>query len=297
MNASAPPAVPRAFQEHLLIAANDSISLTDWDGAIIPSPYGVNCKQSFRFVLDSGAARSSTVVFGSCPFSGTATSLPISEHLDFFVCEHKGQHTVRIETWPQGGPAERSSFFVARISLNRQEPLDRAFQTVLAVPEISQMPFEKMPQTNRRFCMPTCLLMVSRYLGVDTSFKTLSDLCLNQTTEVFGMWPQGIAAIQCLGLRGAVILLNNLSEVFRILSAGFPIIASLRFKEGQIPDFPFYSSKGHMVVVRGASRGELWINDPAHRESIQRRYPADEFMDVWRYGRKEVGGAVGLVLW
>lgn len=289
--------LPDAVRHHLICVPKASITLARWRGPLVPSPYGADCNQSFRFTLVGESTRLRTVVLGPKKLPLTVDESEITEYTDFF-CPPPLEHCTLESRFTSEDPdACGPAFFIARRRSIASRRVAHSDFVNLPVPEVSQMPFEQNPYSHRRLCMPTCMFMVSQFLGVDTTFERVRSLCFNPATNTYGVWPHNIAAFNCLGLTGATILVNHFSDVADLLSSGIPIVASLRFTEGEIPDFPFRFSKGHMVVVRGFSGEELIVNDPAHYGMVQRRYPKDMFMNVWMKGRPEIGCALGVVLW
>jgi hypothetical protein len=62
-----------------------------------------------------------------------------------------------------------------------------------------------------------------------------------------------------------------------------PVIASIRFREGDVKGFLYKSTGGHLLVVRGFDEnGDVIVNDPASREKGNGPvYPAAEFAKAW----------------
>lgn len=76
---------------------------------------------------------------------------------------------------------------------------------------------------------------------------------------------------------------SSIDPVLRALAVGTPVIASIRFKAGELTDAPLNSTAGHLIVVRGIEDGQVIAHDPAapDHESVLRRYALDEFSRAW----------------
>ena len=65
--------------------------------------------------------------------------------------------------------------------------------------------------------------------------------------------------------------------------ASVAIIASIRFREGEVEGFLYKSTAGHLLVIRGFdANGDVIVNDPARRDGGNGAvYPAEEFAKAW----------------
>ena len=76
-----------------------------------------------------------------------------------------------------------------------------------------------------------------------------------------------------------------------VLQAGCPVVCSIRFAEGALPDAPLPKSAGHLVVLYGIEftgenstrEGYALVMDPAGKDAdaVARRYPLQAFSDAW----------------
>jgi hypothetical protein len=78
------------------------------------------------------------------------------------------------------------------------------------------------------------------------------------------------------------------------VSAGLPVIASIKVKPGELDGTPYPSTDGHLLVVRGfTADGDVIVNDPyGEPGSIRRIYKRAQFERVWQDGSH---GAVYLI--
>jgi hypothetical protein len=78
------------------------------------------------------------------------------------------------------------------------------------------------------------------------------------------------------------------------VSAGVPVIASIRVRPGELDGAPYPKTDGHLLVVRGfTADGNVIVNDPyAEPGSIRRVYQRAQFERVWQDGSH---GAVYLI--
>ena len=77
------------------------------------------------------------------------------------------------------------------------------------------------------------------------------------------------------------------------LTRGLPVIASIRYGEGELEGAAIQATSGHLVVLTGCEDGVVLVNDPAAptRDAVPRRYRRDELTRAWL-----ARGGVGYVL-
>src|SRR6202044_1848419 len=103
---------------------------------------------------------------------------------------------------------------------------------------------------------------------------------------LYGNWNRAVARAGALGLDAWVTRFRNWQQVRATLASGQPIIASIRFKEGEFPSNVQNSTEGHLIVIRGmTAEGDAICNDPANRQRGNHViYKADELGRAW-FGR------------
>lgn len=179
----------------------------------------------------------------------------------------------------------------------RQRKLDGVAGGTVQTPELGVPPFSQMTcaaAIARQVCSPVSVAMVLASLGIDCHPQTLAGDSFQPQHRMFGIWPANLAAAWRAGASGVVRSFDDADEAADLLSAGHPIITSIRFEPGQLPGAPLPRSSGHLVVLRGLGADHATVNDPAGSEvgAVPRRYDRQAFLEAWLGDR-----GVGYVLW
>ena len=151
---------------------------------------------------------------------------------------------------------------------------------------LSQM--QAHPGIRRRICSPTCLAMV---MGLaDFEAERFTEACFDANRNMYGIWPRNIHAANRCGFTGAIEIFTSLDEAAALLTKGIPIIASIRYRQGELTGAATPSTAGHLVVLRGISEDTVLVNDPAAESSelVAREYGRSEFARAW-LARRGVG--------
>lgn len=156
-----------------------------------------------------------------------------------------------------------------------------AWGKVLDVPERSQMIY---PDGGEVWCSPTSTSMVMAFYGIDVTVPDAAKGTYDAVYDGMGNWPFNVAYAAEHGLRGFVTRVPSLAAAEKYLGAGIPVVASIRWKAGELPGAAIPSSNGHLVVIVGFdAQGNPVVNDPAAADdkSVQRTYPRDIFEKLW----------------
>ncbi|UPT74901.1 MAG: NlpC/P60 family protein [Elusimicrobiota bacterium] len=130
--------------------------------------------------------------------------------------------------------------------------------------------------------------MVLEFWGIKKTLEEAAVAARDRGSQLFGNWPANVAYAGSLGLDGAVARLESLSDVEDEIGRGRPVIVSVTYDEGQLPNSPIKRTKGHILVVGGFTEsGDVIAYDPAGKgkDQVRRVYPRAAFHAVWR-GRK-----------
>jgi hypothetical protein len=173
--------------------------------------------------------------------------------------------------------------------------------TELSVPERSQMIY---PNGGEVWCSPTSTSMVMAYwaeMTADPSLNRAVPAVAEGTYDPVyrgnGNWPFNTAYAGDAGLTAFVSRGGSLHDVERWLAAGVPVIASLGWAAGQIPEAPISSTNGHLLVVVGVTEnGDVIVNDPAadprRGQRVRRVYNRAGFESLWL---SHSGGTIYLI--
>ncbi|MCY3811902.1 MAG: C39 family peptidase [Gammaproteobacteria bacterium] len=150
---------------------------------------------------------------------------------------------------------------------------------VLGAPCLSQTTLDAA--ISRQACSPTATAMA---LGIadDAEFRAFVQSAMHRPTGLCGVWPQNLWAAARRGRLGGVELMSSWEDVRQALSAQVPVVASVRFQTGELPNSPMPATGGHLVLLRGIEGGTVRVNDPAGPPgAVDRRYDARAFAAAW----------------
>ena len=160
----------------------------------------------------------------------------------------------------------------------------------IPVPPISQMVDADL---GPRLCSPTSVTMVICHYGFPAQLRQVADMAYHPAHDRYGVWPAALYAASRHHLLGYLMWFSDWEAARWLLEHGVPIVASIRYKEGELDGAPIASTAGHLVVVRGYDADSVWVNDPAadQAEQVTRSYSFTQFLKAWLQG-----SGVGYVL-
>lgn len=139
----------------------------------------------------------------------------------------------------------------------------------LDVPWRSQMILGR--EIRSQTCCPTSVAMILELNGHDEITTTVARMVYDSEARIFGVWPRASQVLSEFGLRAYVTRYRNLEEARQTLADGQPIIASIKAREGQLPEAPYRRSGGHLFVIVGYDESGFIINDPATSDPAKGR--------------------------
>ncbi len=164
----------------------------------------------------------------------------------------------------------------------------------LSVPAFSQYETGNAagkPDLGKRICSPTSDTMLLAFNGIQNLTPlTIAERVYDSVgSEHYGNWPFNAAILytmlqtQIPDVVSYVRWYESFNDVLTHVKNGEPVIVNIGFKEGELKG-AFKPTPGHLVVVRGADKKYIYVNDPAapNRENVARRYKRDQFIKVWK---------------
>ncbi|MEM1446423.1 MAG: C39 family peptidase [Planctomycetota bacterium] len=147
------------------------------------------------------------------------------------------------------------------------------------------------PALGPRTCSPTSTSMVLNFFGHSVDPRLVSEAIYDRRYFLFGNWPRAAAYASTYGHRATIERFRTWHDLEATLHAGSPVIASIRFKEGEFPSNRMKSTNGHLIVIRGLDdNGDAIVNDAAFDDGSGERVilKAEELARAW-IGKGGVG--------
>ena len=236
----------------------------------------------FQFTLRRGTSRWALHTVPSESAPEPANDPAVSTHIDcFHVHQALSGAELEIELVGLRALSEYLVTLTARELELDDVPVPTTSVCCQAPPAISQMAMGK--KLGPRICSPTCTAMVLARFGKNPVLADVSARCFDPVTNLYGSWPLALRAASNAGCLGAVEVFDDWRAPERIIAAGLPIIASIRFAAEALPGTPLHATGGHLVVVHGITPDEVQVYDPAAPDSssVSRTYDAASFARAW----------------
>ena len=171
---------------------------------------------------------------------------------------------------------QRSAFARGWASASEPAPI------ALDVPLRSQR--TERPEIAGRICSPASVAMVLAFHGANIPVLDVANTAYDQANDLYGNWPRNVQAAYQFGISGYITRFATWRQVEDCLALGWPIIASIQTKPGELRNAPYTQTDGHLIVIRGMdSAGNLLVNDPAAEtpDKASVVYNRDDLTRVW----------------
>lgn len=212
--------------------------------------------------------------------SSTASS--ISTHID---CYHTEADIAESELTIVLDRLEAPARYLLSVSIRpleiEPELCDATPIALAPPPPLSQKQGPK--ELRDRICSPTALAMTLQHHQSSIEWLEVVEKCLDNATKMYGSWPMAVYCAAAYHRLGAVEVVTSWTPILRVLNAGVPVVASIRFAAGELPGAPMDSTGGHLVTVYGIEDDMVLVHDPAAPDvaSVPRRYPLQAFANAW----------------
>jgi peptidase C39-like protein len=154
-------------------------------------------------------------------------------------------------------------------------------QAHVVVPSFSQM--EEVEAIRHRICSPTSVAMVLGRWGRKVEPAALSAEIYHEALDRYGVWPAAISTAARHGVAGYLLRFPDWPSAAWCLASGLPIVASVRYADGELTGAPVPETDGHLLVLTGYEGDDVLVSDPAAptRLTVARRYRRAELERVW----------------
>ncbi len=145
-------------------------------------------------------------------------------------------------------------------------------------------------------CSPTSLAMVLEFWGRKLELEAVAVAAQDRGSRLYGNWPANVAYAGSLGLEGHVARLESLADAESEIASGRPVIVSVTFSEGELPNAPIKKTRGHVMVIGGFTpEGDVIAYDPAGKgkDQVRRVYARAAFHKVWRARKRGLAYLLG----
>lgn len=169
-----------------------------------------------------------------------------------------------------------------RAALASERPIvEGEWARSLPVPFIPQR--DSGPEIGGSTCSPTSTTMVMAYRGVEIPLVENCLAIYDREYGIFGNWARAVGQASEYGLDGYLTRVRSWEDVKAYIAEGTPLIASIRFRDGEFPSNVMDSTNGHLIVIRGMTpEGDIIVNDSASRDRGEEVvYKPDELAAAW----------------
>ena len=142
---------------------------------------------------------------------------------------------------------------------------------------------EQITPENMRICSPTALCMALNALGRPIVLSQVMQNVYDPAADIFGNWFFNTAYASQQGLDVHFWRFGVLSELAYFCTPDALVVASIAYKEGELPGAPQPKTEGHLVLIRGWKDGQVLVADPAAETApeVLRAYDAKAFAQAW----------------
>jgi hypothetical protein len=228
-----------------------------------------------------GTATVGSGVFAPLPASASGLACDIDVYTTAVPCE---RFKLRIRVGASDARGLASAPWLAALSVSDLAP--RAGDDVaavtprLAVPALSQL--DAPADIASRICSPTSVAMVLEYWGAPSPLLAIAQELFHAETDRYGVWPAAIVAAGRRGVAGYLLRFPDWASAAWCFEQALPIIASVRYADGELTDAALAETTGHLIVLTGCDADHVFVNDPvAPLATVQRRYRIDEIKRAW----------------
>lgn len=247
---------------------------------------------SLRFELavlagDAWSPWVSTVTIGPARFAPLTAEVPgLRADVDVFtVAPPAEQVRMRLRLRADDIESLLAGPWLLTLSASDLAPTEPAAEPIssarLPVPALSQM--REGGALGSRVCSPTSVAMVLAYLGAPESVTRLAAEMFHPALDIYGVWPAGICAAGRRGVLGYLLRFPDWAGARWCLDRGLPIVASVRYAEGELSGAAVAETPGHLLVLTGYEGEDVLVNDPAAPDTatVPRRYRLAQLTRVW----------------
>ena len=142
---------------------------------------------------------------------------------------------------------------------------------------------EQDTAVNNRICSPTSLCMALNALGRPAVLSQVLQNVYDPAADIFGNWFFNTAYASQQKLDVHFWRFSALRELEQYCNPNALVIASILYKEGELPNAAQPQTDGHLLLIRGWRDGKVLVADPAANTvgEVLRAYDAEPFAQVW----------------